>query len=201
LAWRSALALAIGQQDPQEARELAQQELELARHVGADRAIGIALRVCGLLAGKRDGIELLEQSVAVLEGSPMQLELAHSLTELGGALRRAGARSTAREPLRRALDLATRCGATALAQRAREEAIATGARPRRPWASGVQALTPSELRVARLAAQHMGNREIAQALFITTKTVSDHLTSAYRKLNISSRDELATTMTAHAHPA
>ncbi|MGH3846362.1 MAG: response regulator transcription factor, partial [Pseudonocardiaceae bacterium] len=62
---------------------------------------------------------------------------------------------------------------------------------------GVQALTPSELRVARLAAQAMGNRDIAQALFITTKTVSDHLSSTYRKLNISSRDQLSTAMTAH----
>jgi DNA-binding NarL/FixJ family response regulator len=53
-----------------------------------------------------------------------------------------------------------------------------------------RALTPSELRVARLAAQSLGNREIAQALFITTKTVSDH--SAYRKLKIASREELAT---------
>jgi DNA-binding NarL/FixJ family response regulator len=60
----------------------------------------------------------------------------------------------------------------------------------------VDALTPGELRVARLAAQALGNRDIAQALFITTKTVSDHLSSAYRKLNISSRDELATAMAA-----
>jgi DNA-binding CsgD family transcriptional regulator len=154
------------------------------------------LRVCGLLSGRKDDIELLERSVAVLEDTSMQLELAHSLTELGGALRRAGARTTARQPLRRALDLAARCGATALAQRAREEALAAGARPRRPWTSGVHALTPSELRVAQLAAQRLGNREIAQALFITTKTVSDHLTSAYRKLGISSRDHLATAMTA-----
>ena len=124
----------------------------------------------------------------------MRLELAYSLTEWGAALRRAGARTAAREPLRRALDLAARCGATPLAERAREEALAAGARPRRPWTSGVHALTPSELRVARLAAQALGNREIAQALFITTKTVSDHLTSAYRKLNISSREQLAAAM-------
>src|SRR5437763_16853982 len=92
------------------------------------------------------------------------------------------------------LYLALRCGATPLAERAREEAVAAGARHRRPWTSGVHALTPSELRVARLAAQALGNREIAQSLFITTKTVSDHLTSAYRKLNISSRDQLVTAM-------
>jgi DNA-binding NarL/FixJ family response regulator len=130
----------------------------------------------------------------------MRLELAYSLTELGAALRRAGARTAAREPLRRALDLAARCGATPLSERAREEALAAGARPRRPFTSGMQALTPSELRVARLAAQAMGNRDIAQALFITTKTVSDHLSSTYRKLNINSRDELAIAMTTHISP-
>jgi DNA-binding NarL/FixJ family response regulator len=194
-AWRSTLALALAREDPQEAWELAQAELQLARRAGSSRAIGVALRACGLLAGDKQGIELLKQSVAALEPTPMRLELARSLTELGAALRRAGARTVARDPLRRALDLAARCGATPLAQRARDEALAAGARPRRPWASGVHALTPSELRVARLAAQGMSNRDIAQALFITTKTVSDHLTSAYRKLNISSRDQLATAMT------
>ncbi|MGH3764150.1 MAG: helix-turn-helix transcriptional regulator [Pseudonocardiaceae bacterium] len=195
-AWRTALALAVAPEQPQQARELAQAELDLARRAGAPRAIGIALRVCGILTGGKDGIELLEQSVAVLEPTPMRLELAHSLTELGAALRRAGTRTAARESLRRALDLAARCGATPLAERAREEAVAAGARPRRPWTSGVHALTPSELRVARLAAQAMGNRDIAQALFITTKTVSDHLSSAYRKLNINARDQLATALSA-----
>jgi DNA-binding CsgD family transcriptional regulator len=198
--WRSALALALARQDPQEARALASTELELARCAGAPRAIGIALRVCGLLADAARRVEVLEQSVAVLEPTPMRLELAYSLTELGAALRRAGSRSAAREPLRRALDLAVRCGATPLAERAREEAVAAGARPRRPWTSGVDALTPSELRVARLAAQAMSNRDIAQALFITTKTVSDHLSSAYRKLNISSRDQLTAVMTAQMSP-
>lgn len=61
----------------------------------------------------------------------------------------------------------------------------------------MHALTPSELRVARLAAQAMSNRDIAQALFITTKTVSDHLTSAYRKLNINTRDQTTTALTTH----
>jgi DNA-binding NarL/FixJ family response regulator len=158
------------------------------------------LRVCGLLTDGKNGIELLEQSVAVLEPTPMRLELAHSLTELGAALRRAGARTAAREPLRRGLDLAARCGATPLAARARDEAVAAGARPRRPRTTGVQALTPSELRVARLADQPMGNRDIAQALFITTKTVRDHLSSTYRKLNIHTRDQLTTAMTAHTSP-
>jgi len=193
-AWRSALAPALAPEDPEQARGLAQTELELARRADSPRAIGIALRVCGLLAEPQNRIELLKQSVAVLETTPMRLELAHSLTELGAALRRAGARTAAREPLRRALDLAHRCGATPLADQARQEALAASARPRRPW-TGVHALTPSELRVARLAAQPLSNRDIAQALFITTKTVSDHLASTYRKLNINTRDELAIAMT------
>jgi DNA-binding NarL/FixJ family response regulator len=199
-AWRSTLALALEPEHPHEARTLVQDELERARRSGSSRATGIALRVGGLLTGGKDGIELLQQSVTVLEPTPMRLELAYSLTELGAALRRAGARTAAREPLRRALDLAARCGATPLSERAREEALAAGARPRRPFTSGMQALTPSELRVARLAAQAMGNRDIAQALFITTKTVSDHLSRTYRKLNINSRDELAIAMTTHISP-
>jgi DNA-binding CsgD family transcriptional regulator len=196
LAWRSTLALALTSEHPREALGLAREELELARRAGSCRAIGIALRVCGLLAGGDGGLRALEQSVTVLERGPMRLELAHSLTELGAALRRSGARTAAREPLRRAMDLAARCGATPLAERARDEAVAAGARPRRPWTSGVDALTPSELRVARLAARAMGNRDIAQALFITTKTVSDHLSNAYRKLDISSRDQLSAFMAA-----
>ncbi|MGH3909386.1 MAG: helix-turn-helix transcriptional regulator, partial [Pseudonocardiaceae bacterium] len=194
IAWRSGLALALAPEHLAEARELAQAELELARRADVPRAIGVALRVCGVLADPHDRIELLEQSVAVLEPTPTRLELAHSLTELGAALRRTGGRVAAREPLRQALDLAHRCGATPLADRVRDEALAAGARPRRPWSTGVQALTPSELRVARLAAGPLTNRDIAQALFITAKTVSDHLSSAYRKLNISSRTELATAL-------
>ncbi|MDT7713965.1 MAG: hypothetical protein QOG46_2912 [Pseudonocardiales bacterium] len=195
LAWRSTLALALAPEELRQARELANVELKLARNAGAPRAIGIALRVCGLLADARDRIGLLEQSVAVLELSPARLELANSLTELGAALRRTGARTAARQPLRRALDIAFSCGATLLAARAREETLAAGARPRRARTTGVHALTPSELRVARLAAQSLSNRDIAQTLFITTKTVSDHLSSAYRKLDITSREQLAAAMT------
>jgi DNA-binding CsgD family transcriptional regulator len=97
----------------------------------------------------------------------------------------------AREHLVAGLDLAGAAGADVLAERARAEAVAAGARPRRPRSSGAGALTPAELRVARLAAQGMTNRQIAQSLFITLGTVKDHLGSAYRKLGIASREELA----------
>ena len=122
--------------------------------------------------------------------SPSLLERAHSLTELGAALRRAGRRAAAREPLADALDVAARCGARPLAARAREELRATGARPRRAWRTGVEALTPSELRVVRMAAEGRTNREIAHELYVTLKTVEGHLSRAYTKLGIEGRAQL-----------
>jgi DNA-binding CsgD family transcriptional regulator len=172
------------------ARELAEAELVDARAFAAPRAVGIALRAAGLAFGGEHGLELLGDSVAALGSSPALLERAHSLAELGAALRRAGHRAAAREPLAEALDLAARCGARPLAARAREELKATGARPRREWRTGLEALTPSELRVVRLAAEGKTNREIAHALYVTMKTVEGHLARAYGKLEISGRGEL-----------
>jgi DNA-binding CsgD family transcriptional regulator len=185
-----ALALHALGGDPEEIRRLLEWELEAGREWGTERGIGIALRAMGLVEGGDRGIELLAESVEALRPTPARLELARSLSDLGAALRRAGRRSDAREPLREALELASRCGATAVADRAREELAATGAKPRRVMLTGVESLTPSELRVAKLAAGGMGNREIAQDLYISVKTVETHLGSVYRKLDISSRKEL-----------
>jgi DNA-binding CsgD family transcriptional regulator len=115
-----------------------------------------------------------------------------ALVDLGAALRRAKRRTAAREPLRRGLELSYRGGATVVAERARMELTATGARPRRVMLSGLESLTPGERRVADLAAQEMTTREIAEALFITPKTVEYHLRHIYQKLSVSSRSELAT---------
>ena len=71
-----------------------------------------------------------------------------------------------------------------------QELVRVLKKPRRVMLSGVESLTPSEVRVARLAAGGMSNREIAQELFVSVKTVETHLGSAYRKLDISSRQEL-----------
>lgn len=137
------------------------------------------------------GLEQLAEAAAMFERAGTGLELARTLTEQGALLRRVGRRRDAREPLRRGLDLATGCGALAISRRAREELIAAGAKPRRERISGVEALTASELRVARLAAQGLTNRQIAQALFITMRTVSAHLGQAYSKLDIGDRAQLA----------
>jgi DNA-binding CsgD family transcriptional regulator/tetratricopeptide (TPR) repeat protein len=199
IAWRSPAALALlqlGEQD--EARRLTSEELELARTWGTPRALGAALRAAGLVEGGQQGLALLREAVEVLTDSPGKLEHAKARTELGAALRRANRRSEAREQLRHALELATICGATSLAARAESELLATGARPRRIALSGVDSLTPSERRVAEMAAQGPTNREIAQALFVTQRTVEVHLTSIYRKLAISSRSQLAAAL---AEPA
>jgi DNA-binding CsgD family transcriptional regulator len=199
IAWRSPAALALfqlGEQD--EARRLAAEELDLARTWGAPRAIGAALRAAGLMQGGERGLELLEAAVQVLTNSPAKLEHAKARTELGAALRRANRRVEARQHLREAVELATICGAASLAARGESELLATGARPRRVALSGVESLTPSERRVAELAAGGSTNRQIAQALFITQRTVEVHLTSIYRKLTISSRAQLAAAL---AEPA
>ena len=180
----------------QHACQLAEAELADVRVFGAPRALGIALRAAGLARGGKEGLALLRESVAALDGSPALLERARSLAELGAALRRDGQRAAARDPLARALDLAARCGARPLAARAREELRAAGARPRRPWRTGVNALTPTELRVARLAAEGRSNREIAYELYVTLKAVEGHLARAYTKLGIEGRSQLARALAA-----
>jgi len=188
--WRSALACAladIGQLD--EARALVAEELERARACGARRAIGIALRAGAHVEG--GDVALLREAVEVLDPSGAELERAHAYADLGAALHRAGEPDPAREALRRAVDLAHRCGAQALEDRALADLRATGARPRRRVTTGAGSLTPSERRIAELAAAGQMNREIAETLFVTTPTVEFHLRNAYRKLEIASRTQLA----------
>jgi DNA-binding CsgD family transcriptional regulator len=188
---RSGAALALSRLGEQKrACELADAELADVRLFAAPRALGIALRAAGLARGGQEGLALLRESATALDRSPALLERARSLAELGAALRRAGQRAAAREPLTRALELAARCGARPLAARARDELKAAGARPRRPWRTGVDALTPSELRVARLAAGGRSNREIAGELYVTLKAIEGHLAHAYAKLGIQGRDQL-----------
>ena len=174
----------------EEAIALVEEELAEARRWGAPGTVGPVLRVLGSLR-QEEGTALLEEAVTVLERSHARLELAKALAELGSALRRDRRPSDAREPLRRALELADACGADALVEHVRSELYATGSRPRTTALGGVDALTASERRVAGFAADGQSNRDIAQALFVTPKTVEVHLSSAYRKLGIRSRRELA----------
>ena len=190
--WRAdaaPLLASFGRHD--EARALAGEELERCRAFGASGPLGTSLRTLGLIEPGVSGIGLLEQAVAHLQLSPARLEHALALLDLGAATRRAGRRADAREPLREALDLARACGADAIAVRAHDELVAAGARPRRDPTESRSSLTASELRVARMAAEGMTNREIAQALFLTENTIETHLRSVFRKLEIQSRSQLA----------
>jgi DNA-binding CsgD family transcriptional regulator len=191
VAWRSGAALALFSLDrSEEAQSLAAEELMLARRWGAPRALGRALRVAGLVQGGEKGLALLHEAVDVLASSPARLEHAKALVELGAALRRSGQRIQSRQHLRHGSELAQICGAIPLAKRGWAELRATGARPRPITLSGPDALTPSERRVAELAAAGRSNRDIAQALFITTNTVEVHLTRTYRKLGVNGRADL-----------
>lgn len=189
--WRPAavpLLVVSGRLD--EARSLLERETAVADRRGAPRQIAGALRARALL-DKDDAVDLLTEAVALLRPTPFRLDLAKALVDLGAALRRTNQRAASREPLHEALDIAFRGGATVVADRARTELSATGARPRRMVLTGPESLTPSERRVAELAAEGRSNPEIAQALFVTRKTVETHLGRVFQKLAISGRAELS----------
>jgi DNA-binding CsgD family transcriptional regulator len=191
LPWRSEAALAqLALGDHESATRLAAEELELARAFGAPRALGVALRAAGVVAGGDRGASLLREAIEAFERGDARLERARALADLGAMLRRRNRRSEARELLREALDAAHRAGAGAIAEYAETELRATGARPRRVVLTGLDSLTASERRIVELASQGLSNREIAQTLFITARTVGGHLTSVFRKLRVHSRDEL-----------
>ncbi len=208
--WRTCAVealIALGERD--EARALAATQLALAEHHGAATSLAAALRAVAHTAPPAEAIAALERAVALFAGNGVgeaavaaasngtaapglgRLEHVRVLVDLGAALRRRGRTEAAREPLREALHLADQGGAVRLAERARAELRAAGARPRRAALAGRGALTPAERRVAMLAAEGRTNRQIAQELFVTQRTVETHLTHTFAKLDIGSRDELA----------
>lgn len=196
--WRSLKAQALDRLGRQvEALELAAEELAIARAWGSPGTVGRSLRVLGTLE-REDGLAHLEEACTVLEHASARLERAKALAALGGAVRRARRPSEAREPLRQALELAEVCGATTLVDSVRAELFATGARPRTTSLHGLAALTSSERRVADLAADGLSNRDIAQTLYVTPKTIEVHLSNVYRKLGIDSRRQLPRAMAADA---
>jgi ATP/maltotriose-dependent transcriptional regulator MalT len=165
LEWRANAAMALAARgDGAEARRLAEEQLALAREAGVPRPLGVALRTLGVLSEGEDGEGMLAEAVTVLEGSSARLEHARALVELGSSVRRAGRRRAAREHLRAGYELARSCGSAVVLERASEELAASGVRLRRPALASRDALTPSERRVAEMAATGMSNPEIVQAL-------------------------------------
>jgi DNA-binding CsgD family transcriptional regulator len=175
-----------------EARALMDEDLAVARAAGLRGAEGAALRIrARAQLDDADAIATLHDAIAVLRDGPYQLELGWTLHDLGVRLRASGDDVAAREPLREALDLAAPTESLWLAETARQELQNAGARPRRERLSGTDALTPAERRTAELAAEGLTNRQIAETLWVTLKTVEVHLGRTYAKLGIRSRRELA----------
>lgn len=187
--WRSRAALIrLRQGDIKRAQELAEDELERAEAFGSARARGVALVAAGTVAGGESGIAMLERAVELLEPET-PVEYARSVVALGEELHRTGS-ERARGVLYDGLAAAHESGSSLLGERALVSLRATGAKPRRKAVSGIDALTRQERRVAEMAASGLGNREIANRLYLTRRTVEMHLSNAYRKLGIRSRKEL-----------
>jgi DNA-binding CsgD family transcriptional regulator len=174
----------------EDARQVASEQLARAREWGSNSLVGRSMALLALCEPADRRGELLADAVGFLEDSPARLELARARGSLGVSMLRAGRKTDGQALLRQALEGASRCGATALAETLHDELRVSGARPRRLMFSGLESLTASELRVAELAASGLSNRQIAQQLFITLKTVENHLMNAYRKLDIQSRRQL-----------
>ncbi len=176
---------------PEEALALMDHDVAAATAAQRPGCLGMALRRRALAQEGEEAIATLEEAVEAFEGTDLRLELGWALHDLGARLRIRGDRRTAREPLRRALDLGHRTESALLARHAHGELEASGARPRRERLDGVEALTPAERRVAQLAAEGLTNRQIAETLWVTLKTVEVHLGRSYGKLGIGGRGELA----------
>lgn len=180
---------ALGDRDG--ARALAERAMACASSWDAPGYIGQTLHARARIDDDRDAaLAMLQQAVAQLRRSPARLELARALLTLGAFLRRRGDRVASRRPLRDSFRLADECRAQPLAEAARAELRASGIRLQRQAADGADGLTPSERRIADMAAEGASNADIAQALFLSVKTVEMHLTRVYRKLAISRRADL-----------
>jgi DNA-binding CsgD family transcriptional regulator len=190
--WRTTAALAhLGLGDDAAARSLLAQQLTLARAAGGPRVLGTALVAAARAEPHGSGRKaMLREAVATLEVADAPLALAHALLELGSELRHQRRAVDARAPLTRAEQIAAGCDAAPLCARAIDELAATGERRRRHHSSEFQDLTSSERRTATLAAEGLTNREIAQRLYVSVKTVETQLSSSFRKLQITSRKQL-----------
>jgi DNA-binding CsgD family transcriptional regulator len=189
--WKAFAAPALASLGETEtAARLAGEHLAMARRVGAPGVLGLSLRHAAAAADPEARLPLLEEAVSILGRGSARLELAHAHADLGRELTRVGRRREGRGAQRKAMELAEECGAIVLAESARVELQAGPGRRARIELTGPAALTAAESRVCRQAAEGRTNREIAQALFVTEKTVERHLSSAYQKLGVRSRFQL-----------
>ena len=165
-----------------------------ATELGRVSAAWTAQRCRGLLAavgGDPEGaFAAFERALSMHEQVPMPFEHARTLLALGATQRRAKRKAAARETLGRARELFDELGAVLWSAKATAElARITGRAP------SAGALTPTESRIAELAAGGASNKDIAAALFVTPKTVETQLSRIYAKLGVHSRMQLAARLT------
>ncbi|MFC7247533.1 BTAD domain-containing putative transcriptional regulator [Catellatospora aurea] len=189
--WRSPMiqcAQQLGRLD--EARDVARELVQSAETWGTPRARGRALRMLATVTPGAEAVELLTESAKLLADTQARLEQAQTACLLGRSLMELGHTQEARGRLQQGYELAGLCGAEPLKQEAAAMLQALGTRPRAVEVTGIGGLTPSEAKVAALAAEGKTNKEIAQQLYVTVKTVEQHLTGAFRKLGVTSRVDL-----------
>jgi DNA-binding CsgD family transcriptional regulator len=158
---------------------------------GTDWALGIKARSSALLADNASAEELHVEAIERLQRSSVRIELARAHLLYGEWLRRERRRVDARERLRTAHEMFTDMGVEAFAGRARRELLATGERVRMRTVETREELSSQEAHIARLARDGLPNAEIGERLFISQHTVAYHLRKAFRKLGITSRNELS----------
>ncbi|MER5987965.1 AAA family ATPase [Streptomyces sp. NPDC001787] len=195
MPWRSEVALVrLAMGDRKAARDLTGEEVERARHWGAALTLSRALARHGRTMGEP---EIIEEALGLLTAGRADCQLAHGLVLLGETLLEKGRRDDAVRQLMRGYDAAVRCGAGLYANHAASALAVAGARPR--LTTGVRSLTRQERIIARRAAEGATNRQIAEELLLNLRTVEQHLTSVYRKLEIAGRAGLRTAL-GDAHP-
>ncbi len=176
-------------------------EVAIRRRYGPRFRLAQALRRQASFLPARRGLGLLEEAAALVESSPRRPVRVRVQASYGAALRRAGNRELARDVLYRAVDGATEIGMEKVKEKALRELALAGGRLRRARSTGPASLTEAQHQVARLASAGLTNREIAERLFVTIKTVETHLVAVYRKLGIGGRDQLASALGTEPGPS
>ncbi len=180
--WQLHLAQTLALTDPRQAAEVADDAVRRARQFGTHSAIGKALHTAATVTQGPDRIKLLAEAVSHLMRSPAAYDLAVALVDHGAALRRIGLPQEAGDRLYRGLEGAVRCGADALAARARDELSAAGLRPMQLRVDHTSPLTSQEQAVAERAAEGWSDARIGEATGLEEREVARLLSEVYRKV-------------------